>query len=82
MSIDASHLTYIPFDEATCPRDGEVVCDRWWVVHPDKGLAVFGRGSLQCNISKSLPERLAVSYAGHEVRFIPVAFVGYISGRY
>jgi hypothetical protein len=83
MTLETTSLTYISFDEAAKPRDGEVMVDRWWVVHPDKGLAVHGEGALQCNTNGSLPQRLAKAYgAPHEVRFFPIAFVGNIPWRY
>ena len=73
----AKDVTYIPFDEATKPRDGEVLTNRWWVVHPEMGLAVFRRHSPQCNSDRRLPESLiARRYPGHESRFFEIVYIG------
>jgi hypothetical protein len=76
-------LTYVPFDEATTPKDGEVLTNRWWVVHPEHGLAYFSRRptdrhkSAQCNGDRRLPEKMVGEmYPNHEVRFMPVVFTG------
>lgn len=79
-------LEYVSFEDASTPRDGEVMTDRWWVVHPVLGLAfyVMPRGSHrtpQCNADETIARHhLCELYPGHEVRFVPVAFVGWMRG--
>lgn len=76
-------LEYVALDEATLPRDGEVLTDRWWVVHPEKGLAFYRPHpkrrfrAPQCNSDRRMPEHLvAEMYPGHEVRYVEAAYVG------
>lgn len=69
-------LSYISFEDAATPRDGLAMIDRWWIVHPDKGLAVWKGFSPQCNRRPEIGESLLKHYPGHEVRFIPVAYTG------
>jgi hypothetical protein len=77
-------LEYETFDDATTPRDGEVLTNRWWVVHPEYGVAFYRMyprdpyRAPQCNhderIARDICDRL---YPGHEVRLIPAVFVGH-----
>lgn len=74
-----SKLVYVSLDEASQPRDGEVLINRWWVTHPDKGLAFYGPARIpqyhhNQMIAKVLCERL---YPGHVVVQVPAVFVGY-----
>ena len=32
---------YVPKDVATAPADGPCLVNRWWVVHPEKGIAFY-----------------------------------------
>jgi len=70
-----SRLSFIPVD-AESP-EGEVIHrkNRWWIVHPEKGLLIWRGFSAQCNsdkrIAESLRDRL---YPWAEVRFIPSVF--------
>lgn len=84
MSDLRGNLEYVTFDEATTPRDGEVLTDRWWIVHPERGIAFYRMWpkdryrSPQCNhderISRQLCEQL---YPDHEIRLIPAVFIGH-----
>lgn len=78
---------YIPLDQATTPTDGEAICDRWWAVHPEKGVCfyaqVIGYGrsddpAPQCNprehTSKTLIER---HKPDHQNLHLPVVFMGH-----
>lgn len=77
-------LEYVGFEEATTPRDGDVLTNRWWVVHPEHGVAFYRLRpkdpyrAPQCNhherIARDICEKL---YPGHEVRLIPAVFVGH-----
>jgi hypothetical protein len=69
-------LTYIPFAAAMTPRDGQVYCDRWWIVHPEKGLTVWRGIAPQCNRNKALGDLLLKHYPGHEMRHFDVAYTG------
>ena len=88
MTFNYGHFFYVPEDVAVTPKNGKVLCDRWWSVHPKKGLAfyntslratVYGEDnepSPQCNVSesmcKNLNERLNPECV---VKFFPVVFL-------
>lgn len=65
---------------ATTPRTGEVICNAFWVVHPEKGLAFveFVRGAYmnaQCNADGRVAKRLAGSrYPDCIIKQIPMVF--------
>ena len=67
------HLTFHPQGE---PLEGATVMrNRWWVVHPDKGLVVF-RDSPQCNSQKAAALMIRRKlYPWAEVQFLEVAIV-------
>ena len=73
---------YLPCSKTmfTPREDGfyELLTDRWWVVHPGKGLTFYigPRGknfSPQCNRSRALVENLCPD--DHEIWFIPEAWL-------
>jgi len=87
MSSLKGRFIHVPIDAATTPRNGECLCDRWWAVHPQKGVAFyytpFGgcaseEPSPQCNAQewtvKHLTKRL---YPDHDVIKIPVVYMGH-----
>lgn len=69
-------LTYIPIIEATRPTTGECLTDRWWIVHPEKGLAIWKGFSPQCNRDRAIGDSLIKHYPGHEVRHFAVVYLG------
>lgn len=69
------NYSYLPTEKYTStPPDGfcQVLRDRWWQVHPEKGLAIY-RGpdrrffSPQCNQNRALVEKMPAEL---EVRFL------------
>lgn len=84
MTEDDPRITYVSIEEATKPTDGliEHLRDRWWSVHPTKGIIFYvgaGKGKgfwPQCNsneaIARQLQEKL---YPWAEVRFMPSVFI-------
>jgi len=73
-------LVYRSIEDATTPREGYVAkLDRWWVAHPERGIAFAKfRGYLapQCNHDRRLPEHMVREmYPGHEVIHLDVVFV-------
>lgn len=71
-------FVFVPIDEAIVPPGGliEHLKDRWWVVHPEKGVAYFDKRhkSPQCNSNETITRRLAQAYPWAEVRFLPSVF--------
>lgn len=75
---------HIPEAQATAPAEGYCILDRWWAVHPEKGLAFYAqlRGyarseepSPQCNPSEATMRALAARiHPDHEVKHIPLVF--------
>lgn len=83
MTVTIDQLTYIPHDVAHVPRDGECRVNRWWIVHPEKGLAVWKNVSPQCNSSREIVESLLENYPGHELRWMGLVFLsGYVKQDY
>lgn len=79
---------YIPIDVAQTPREGHAYVNRYWLVHPEKGVAFwyqpFGydrsdEPSPQCNSSEQTAEYLNRNKTdeGFEVQFIPVVFAAH-----
>ncbi len=82
LNHDDPRLRFISLDKAIIPPPGliEHLDDRWWAVHPTKGLIFYRpRGmnfdSPQCNsnenITKDLRDRL---YPWADIKFIPSVF--------
>jgi hypothetical protein len=83
MPKKVDRLEYVSLKEAATPRDGEVITNRWWVVHPEDGIAFYRMPQArfrapQCNhderIARDLCDKL---YPGHDVALVPVVFVGH-----
>lgn len=71
------HLSYVPLDVLQTPK-GRVECiaGRWWIVHPGKGAAIWRRSHPQCNVDKSITERVQdILYPWASVLYIEHAFV-------
>lgn len=65
----------VPLTEITQPKGGlvNVYKDHWWMV-TEANEALFFRGKTpQCNVDRSIVERLIVD--GCRAEFVPVAFV-------
>jgi hypothetical protein len=83
-------MFFIPFETAITPAEGHCFVDRWWMVHPEKGVAFYAtkrrsyelepgeedEPSPQCNSSESTARHLQQKlHPDCETRFIPVVFV-------
>lgn len=84
MTEDDPTITYISIEEATKPPGGliEHLRDKWWSVHPTKGLIFYvGKGkpkcfSPQCNSNEDITRRIQeMLYPWAEVRFMPSVFI-------
>jgi len=71
---ERSAYRFVPLDQLTKPRNGSLDCylDRYWVV-TDEGALLFRGVSPQCNVNRTVTERLKPEWA--RVEFIPVAFL-------
>jgi ligand-binding SRPBCC domain-containing protein len=75
MIVDPESSVWTWFSPDSGPMDGAtVLTDRWWVVHPEKGLPIFKGTSPQCNSNERITRMIAKSYPWAEVRFLPVAY--------
>lgn len=82
---------HVPEDLAATPKNGEALVDRWWAVHPEKGLAFYfvPRGyyrseepSPQCNPDQHTAEVLTKQLnPDHVVKQIPVVFFAHAIKR-
>lgn len=79
-------IFHIPFETAITPVSGQCLANRWWAVHPEKGLAFYMRKALylsfdeepspQCNPTEWIARRLTSQmYPDHETQHIPVVFM-------
>lgn len=76
MAEDDKNLWFIPEEAAVDPHGiVQVYRDHWWVTHPTKGLAIFGKGSAQCSTNKDITRLLAKIYPWCEVKFFSLVFV-------
>ena len=75
------NITYILLADAVTPKEGHCYVDRYWVVHPVKGVAFYtpDRKTMapQCNdieeIAYSIRNKL---YPGHDVMKLNAVFTG------
>lgn len=75
-------FVFVAFDTATTPPDDIIqhFKDRWWVVHPDKGIVYWKHNenhmSPLCNRTEELAKRICASMCGPwaEVKFFPSVF--------
>jgi hypothetical protein len=74
--ISEDRFTFVPVAQAIIPPPGliEHLKDRWWLVHPEKGIAFFEGKFAQCNSNKAITERLAQPHSWATVKFIPSVF--------
>ena len=81
---DDPRLVYMSEDEASAASGlCAVLRDRWFVVHPERGLVFFqfkrGGGlrgaSPQCNSNENIARSIARMYPWAEVRLIPFVLV-------
>lgn len=84
-------MFFIPKELATAPAEGHCFVNRWWAVHPDKGVAFYGsrkrpfdmepgeqdEPSPQCNSCEQTARALAPKLNPEcAVEFLPAVFVG------
>lgn len=75
MDPDSPALRFVPLAELAVPKDGRVVVDGYWSVHPERG-AIFVRDSPQYNKDPRIPAMLREKlYPWAEIRFVPLAFM-------
>ena len=74
-------FTEVPLEDLTRPRDGAVLCDRWWLVKDGRALLWRGKGmrgySPQCNSDKRAADLFAKRHPEASVQFVPVAYMGH-----
>jgi hypothetical protein len=81
MAVPEDHprLVFLSEAEAITPPAGIIVClkDRWWSVHPTKGLIFWDKRSMspQCNGDELMSRKLtAEMYPWAECKFFPLVF--------
>lgn len=80
-------VLYVPISLATTPANGRCLVDRYWTVHPERGLAFWfepkgyyrsEEPAPQCNSSEVVCLTMTVRlYPGHECRFVPVVYLAH-----
>lgn len=84
-------IFYVPEDVATTPADGHCFVNRWWTVHPERGVAFYcsrrspfgldpgeqDEPSPQCNQNEYTSRELTRrNHPDCEVKLIPAVFLG------
>lgn len=81
---DDPRLRFLSLEKAAEPVDGfcRIIKDRWWCVHPERGLIFFSLnkrhrpGSPQCNASEQLARSIGLKlYPWAEIRHMPVVYM-------
>jgi hypothetical protein len=74
---DDKRLSYVPLEQLTAPRTGYTAfVENWWVVHPDRGAAIWRGHAPQCNSDRRVTERLSGRlYPWANVQLVPVAYL-------
>jgi hypothetical protein len=70
---------HVPLDVAQTPANGEAIANRWWAVHPEKGVAFYRIGGVlaapQCNPDRACAEAVVRrTLPDHVVTHLPVVF--------
>jgi hypothetical protein len=81
-----SKFIYASIDQMSKLCDGEVLLNRYWCVHPVKGLCFWQRSfigsydldrlSPQCNANKSVADSICSHRFDHIVQKIPAVYIG------
>ena len=76
---DDKRMMYVPLEKASDPPPGliEHFKDRYWLVHPEKGLCFFKVGKVEsalCNANEAITEGLRKMSPFAEVRLVPHAY--------
>jgi hypothetical protein len=73
---DDPRLTFTLLEKAIVPPTGliEHIKDKWWIVHPVKGVVYFRKHSPQCNSDQEISRRFLAMYPWAELRHIPSVF--------
>lgn len=88
MPLRDGRIFHVPLDVATKPAEGHAYVNRWWSVHPEKGVAFYVRErparlrteepSPQCNTDRRVVEHTQRRVSeGHEARFLPVVYAAH-----
>ncbi len=77
MDADDKNLSYIPLDRVTATQGlVQALHDRWWSVHPERGVVIYRRFSPQCNMNEAISRKLTEKmYPWADVRQIPLVLV-------
>ena len=77
-------MLYIDIESASVPKTGEVLIDKYWCVHPDKGIAFYERSKVggftldrlspQCNSDKKVSDMIVQGMKDHVVQKIPAIY--------
>lgn len=68
-------VTYVSLDEATTPRDGPVLTNRWWIYKPDQGI-IFVNKYPQCNqYQRPMESVRKLIYPDAELIHLDVVFI-------
>lgn len=78
-------ILFVPLEVATTPAEGHCFVNRWWAVHPEKGVAFYARlrgfaaseePSPQCNSDERVARHVTARlYPECEVQHLPAVYL-------
>ena len=73
----ADKHTFIPITDATTPKDGRCMVNRWWTVTPDDEIILWRGFSPQCNHDEAITRDLTSQMwtDDYDVKFLPVVYL-------
>jgi hypothetical protein len=87
-----NRFIYASLEQVSIPCDGEVMLDRYWCIHPDKGIAFWQRSyvgsydlerlSPQCNSDKRVTDHMCAQRPDHVVQLVPAVYIGNLNKIY
>lgn len=85
--VDKDKMVYVPIEVATTPAEGHCFVNRWWAVHPEKGIAFYwnrkgyyrmDEPAPQCNANERTARLLhSKLYPGWETVFLPAVYLAH-----
>lgn len=84
-------MLYANIDSASIPTTGYVLVNKYWCVHPDKGIAFYEKSkfgmfnldklSPQCNSDRRIAEMVVKNMEGHTVQRIPAVYMSNLNEK-
>lgn len=84
-------MLYANIDKVSIPKTGYVLVNKYWCVHPDKGIAFYEKSkfgifnldrlSPQCNSNRWVSEMVVKNMEGHTVQKIAAVYMSNLNEK-